>query len=189
MGPGLAGGGVDRLFETSDVEWVVVVGITGAVREGTAVGTLVLPEEVVDGASGARFRPHPMGSGTHAGTMWTTADLITDPVRIAELADQGVVSLDMETAAIGAACDARSIPWSVFRVISDRAHDGSIDDELFAMSNQDGSPNPRAVISYVVRHPNRLPRLARMGREVRAATHLAADRAVAAVREHWRSAG
>ncbi len=187
MGPELARRGVDRLFEAADVGWVVVVGITGAVQEGMPVGTIVRPEEVVDGATGARFRPHPLGSGEHAGTMWTSDSLITDPARLGALSDQGVVSLDMETAAIGEACEARSVPWSVFRVISDRAHDGSVDEELFAMSNQDGSPNPRAVASYAVRHPNRLPRLARMGREVRGATHLAADCAVAAVREHWRT--
>ncbi len=93
----------------------------------------------------------------------------------------------METAAIGAACDDRGLPWSVVRVISDRASDGSVDQELFAMSNQDGTPNPRAVFSYVARHPNRLPRLARMGRRVRLATHLAADRAVDAVRQQWRT--
>lgn len=187
MGPDLARRGIDRLFETASVEWVVVVGITGAVQEGTPIGSLVRPEKVVDGATGARFRPHPLGRGDLAGTMWTSDSLITDPARIAALSEQGVVSLDMETAAIGAACDARSVPWSVFRVISDRAHDGSVDDELFAMSNQEGSPNPRAVVTYVVRHPGRLPRLVRMGRDVRAATHLAADGAVGAVREHWRT--
>ena len=187
MGPDLARRGIDRLFETVDVGWVVVVGITGAVHERTPVGTLVRPEEVVDAATGARFRPHPLGSGDHAGTMWTSDSLITDPARIAALSEQGVVSLDMETAATGQACDARSVPWSVFRVISDRAYDGSVDDELFAMGNQDGSLNPRAVASYVVRHPNRLPRLARMGREARAAAHSAADRAVEAVRQHWQT--
>ena len=187
MGPTLARLGLDRLFQAVEVERVVVVGITGAVDDDTPIGTVVLPEKVIDGATGTAYRPHPLGGADHAGTMWTTDELITDPARIASLRAQGVVALDMETAAIGAACDARGLPWSVVRVISDRANDGSVDQELFAMSNQDGTPNAGAVLSYVVRHPNRLPTLARMGRQVRAATRLAADRAVDAVHRQWRA--
>ncbi len=187
MGPALAGRGLDRLFEAVDVGRVVVVGITGAVDDETPIGSIVRPDKVVLGSTGAAYRPDPLGGDDQAGTMWTTDELITDPERIAALRAQGVVALDMETAAIGAACEAHGIPWSVVRVISDRANDGSVDQELFAMSNQDGTPNPRAVLSYVVRHPNRLPRLARMGRQVRAVTHLAADRAVDAVRRQWQA--
>ncbi|MGB7052188.1 MAG: hypothetical protein WBG41_11510 [Acidimicrobiales bacterium] len=186
MGPALARLGLDRVFQAVEGERVVVVGITGAVDD-TPIGTVVLPDKVIDGSTGTAYRPHPLGGADHAGIMWTTDELITDPERIASLRAQGVVALDMETAAIGAACDARGLPWSVVRVISDRANDGSVDQELFAMSNQDGTPNPRAVLSYLVRHPNRLPTLARMGRQVRAATHLAADRAIDAVRRQWRA--
>jgi nucleoside phosphorylase len=187
MGPTLARLGLDRLFQAVDIGRVVVVGITGAVDDDTPIGTVVLPEEVIDGSTGTAYRPHPLGGADHAGIMWTTDELITDPARIAWLRAQGVVALDMETAAIGAACDARGLPWSVVRVVSDRAHDGSVDQDVFAMSNQDGTPNPRAVLSHVMRHPNRLPTLARMGRQARAATHLAADRAVDAVRRQWRA--
>lgn len=187
MGPALARRGLDRLFETVDVERAVVVGITGAVNDDTPIGTLVRPEKVVDGSTGVAYEPHPLAGDGRTGTMWTTDELITDAERIAALRAQGVTCLDMETAAIGAACDARGITWSVVRVISDRANDGSVDQELFALSNQDGTPNPRAVLSYVVRHPHRLPGLARMGRQVRAATHLAAEQAVDAVRRQWQA--
>jgi adenosylhomocysteine nucleosidase len=189
MGPALARRGVERLFAAVEVDRVVVVGITGAVDDETPIGTLVSPETVIDGSTGTAYRPHPLGGGDHAGTMWTTDELITDPDRIASLRATGVTALDMETAAVGAACDARGIPWSVVRVISDRANDGSIDHEVFAMSNQDGTPNPRSVLSYVVRHPNRLPGMARMGRQARAATHRAADLAVRAVRDQWQGDG
>jgi hypothetical protein len=73
------------------------------------------------------------------------------------------------------------VPWSVFRAVSDRATDGSVDDEVFRMSNQDGTPNPRAVAAYVARHPGRLPALARMARAATRATERATDAAVAAV--------
>jgi hypothetical protein len=113
--------------------------------------------------------------------MWTT-NVLTPPDALPALRARGVVSLDMETAAIAACCEARGVPWSVFRAISDRASDGSVDDEVFAMSNQDGTPNPRAILRYIVRHPHHLPRMAKMGSNVKLATTRAADAAIAALR-------
>ena len=66
--------------------------------------------------------------------------------------------------------------------IIDRATDGSVDDEVFHLSRQDGTPDPAAVLRYVVRHPGRVPGLARMARGAGLATARAATAAVAAVR-------
>ena len=147
MGTPLATAAIERLLDAVTVERVVVVGITGAVENVTPIGTLVMPEVVVNSATGAEYRPAPMGDHQPQGVMWTTDELITDLERIAGLRARGVVSLDMETAAIAEVCERHGIPWSVFRVISDRATDGSIDEEVFHMSNQDGSPNGRASTS------------------------------------------
>ena len=106
MGTELATAGTTRLLDAVPVERVVVVGITGAVENETPIGTLVLPEVVVNGATGGEYRPAPLGEGTPAGTMWTTDTLITDLDEIAGLRARGVVSLDMETAAIAALCEA-----------------------------------------------------------------------------------
>jgi hypothetical protein len=113
--------------------------------------------------------------------MWTTDQLIVDLDAIAGLRADGVVSLDMETAALAAVCERRRIPWSVFRAISDRATDGSVNEEVFRLSNQDGTPNARAVASYVLRHPGRIPAMARMARHAKLATERAADAAIDAV--------
>ncbi|MGH9079770.1 MAG: hypothetical protein ACRDYE_06810, partial [Acidimicrobiales bacterium] len=93
----------------------------------------------------------------------------------------GVVSLDMETAAIAEVCERQGIPWSVFRTISDRVTDGTLDEEVFHLSNQDGTPNIKAIAAYLARHPGRLPAMARMAKEVKLATDRAADAAIAAV--------
>jgi adenosylhomocysteine nucleosidase len=160
---------------------VVVVGITGAVGDELPVGALVRPERVVDGASGAAFRPDPLGPGPLSGTLWTSDSLITDAATLAGLRGDGVVALDMETAAVAAVCRRQAVPWSVFRAISDRATDGSVDDEVFHLSHQDGTPDVRAVVAYVVRHPGRIPALARMAKGSRLATEEAASAAIAAV--------
>jgi len=180
MGTELALAGARRLLDTVEVDQVVVVGITGAVDNETPIGTLVLPEVVVDSATGSEHRPTPLGPETPKGTMWTTDALLTEPDDIADLRARGVVSLDMETAAIAQVCEERSIPWAVFRVISDRASDGSIDEEVFRLSNQDGTPNGRAVVRYFLRHPGRIPHMARLAKGAKLATETAADAAIRA---------
>ena len=90
------------------------------------------------------------------------------------------MSLDMETAAIAELCEGRGIPWSVFRVISDRASDGTVDEEVFHLSNQDGTPNPAAIERYIAEHPERLPMLAEMAEDANLATHTAVAAAIEA---------
>lgn len=181
MGTELAAAGTERLLDAVSPERVVVVGITGAVEDETPIGTVVLPERVADAATGREHRHELLGPGTTHGVMWTT-DRITTAAELPALRARGVVALDMETAAIALACERRDVPWTVFRAISDRASDGSVDEELFRLSNQDGTPNPRAVARYLARHPGRLPHLVRMGRGAKLATARAADAALGAVR-------
>lgn len=180
MGTELATRGTTALLDAVAVERVLVVGITGAVENETPIGTLVLPELVVNGTTGAQYRPASLGPGSAAGTMWTTDTLITDANEVAGLRARGVVSLDMETAAIAALCEARGIPWSVFRVISDRASDGSIDEEVFRLSNQDGTPNNEAIERYFAEHPERIDAMAQLAEGALLATEAAADAAIAA---------
>jgi len=181
MGTELAAAGTERLLGAVTPERVVVVGITGAVEDETPIGALVLPERVVDGATGREHRHELLGPGSTHGVMWTT-DRITPAAELPALREQGVVALDMETAAIAWACEQRDVPWTVFRAISDRATDGRVDEELFRLSDQDGTPNPRAVARYVLRHPGRLPGMVRMGKGAELATERAAEAAIAAVR-------
>ena len=181
MGTSLAAAGVEALVAAVTVERVLVVGITGALGDEPPIGSLISPERVVDGATGEAYRPDPMGSATPNGTLWTSDSLITEPDALAALRRDGVVAMDMETAAVAAVCRRHAIPWSVFRAVSDRATDGIVDDEVFHLSHQDGTPDAKAVASYVARHPGRIPALARMARGSRQATERAASAAIAAV--------
>src|SRR4051812_7162007 len=60
MGTKLARTATERLLDAMGVDHVVVVGITGAVENETAIGTLVVPEVVVNSHTGAEFRPTPI---------------------------------------------------------------------------------------------------------------------------------
>jgi nucleoside phosphorylase len=179
MGTDLATAGTQRLLDAVPVNWVLVVGITGALESETPIGALVNPEIVVNSETGREFRPTPLIEGTPHGKMWTT-NVMTDPRDLDSLRTQGVISLDMETAAIADLCDTRGIPWTVLRVISDRANDGTTDDEVFRLSNQDGTPNPEAIERYLKEHPERVPLLAQMAEDAKLATRTAVDAAIEA---------
>jgi nucleoside phosphorylase len=178
MGTELATAGTRRLLDAVPVKWVLVVGITGALESETPIGTLVNPEIVVNSETGREFRPMPLIEGTPRGKMWTTNGLTTQTRDLDDLRARGIVSLDMETAAIADLCDARGIPWTVLRVISDRANDGTVDDEVFHLSNQDGTPNPEAIERFMKEHPERVPLLAKMADDAKLATHTAVDAAI-----------
>jgi nucleoside phosphorylase len=181
MGTKFATEGTARLLDAVNVERVLVVGITGAVENETPIGTVVNPELVVNSHTGEEFRPDPLIGGTPAGKMWTTDVLLTDAQVLVDLRAQGVVSLDMETAAIAKECEKRNVPWSVFRVISDRASDGSIDEEVFHLSNQDGSPRPGAAAKYFLKHPGKIAQMAKLAKGAKLATEKAVDVALQAV--------
>jgi adenosylhomocysteine nucleosidase len=95
MGTQLATAGIEAMLDAYLVDHVLVVGITGALENETPMGTLVLPEIVVDSATGREHRPTPLGGAVHHGRMWTTDTLTTDLDALAELRAQGVVALEM----------------------------------------------------------------------------------------------
>lgn len=188
IGSVLASEGVERLVAAIDIEQVVVVGIAGAVDSETPIGTLVLPAVVINGATGAEYRPKQFGGGNPRGKMWTSDELITDLDVIARLRANGVIALDMETAAVAEVCQRFNIPWSVFRAISDRATGVSIDDEVFHLINRDGTFNIKMIGAFIVKHPRRLPALARTARDAKLAAEHAAAASVISVSQSSRHA-
>jgi methionine-rich copper-binding protein CopC len=50
----------------------------------------------------------------------------------------------------------------------------------WTVSNQDGTPNPKAVAAYFAKHPQRIPRMARLAKGAKLATQTAADAAIRA---------
>jgi adenosylhomocysteine nucleosidase len=173
-----------RLLDRHPSDRVVVVGVCGAVDPRLELGALVVPQVVLDEASGRTYRPTPLGGVVAAGTLLTTDVLHRDPAKLDALRRAGVVAVDMESAAIGAASEARGVPWSVFRAVSDHAGDPLVDDELVALSNADGTANVRNVVRFLVRHPRRIPALVRLGAALRAAGRASTGAALAALEEH-----
>lgn len=171
-----------RILEL-DVDWVMVVGVAGGVDHNIVIGSVIVPEVVLDRASGDRFTPAPAGDIEPRGILSCGDELITDPAAIAAMEQRGIVAVDMETAAVAAVCEETDTPWSVFRGISDFADGGLVDDALFAMTRPDGTADPEVITRYLAENPDRRKVLEQLARDAGIATAAAADAAARAVAE------
>jgi nucleoside phosphorylase len=174
-----------RMLDAGAIDHVMVVGIAGGIDDRLAIGDVIRPDVVIDGASGAEYLPHPLGEQADPpdrGALHTSDEFIVDPDRVAALRARGVIAMDMETSAVAAVCEKRGCPWSVVRAISDRSGDGLADEAVFELAHPDGSPNLRAVVRFVARNPVSIPRLVRLGRDAGIATNAAAAAAAEACR-------
>ena len=171
----------ERVLDSAAIDHVVVVGVAGGIGASVTIGDLVVPDLVLDLATGARFRPARLGDTPARGTLLTSDGLLTDPAAFARFDREGAVAIDMETAAIAAVCERRKCPWSVFRAISDHTDDGSIDQAIFGLTGPKGDAKLGAVARFVLTQPWRIPQLARLARGLALATNAAATAAVRAL--------
>ena len=171
----------ERLLNATPVDHLVVVGIAGGIGANVDIGDLIVPDLVLDLATGIEHRPAPLGDTASRGTLVTSDVLLVDANETARLERRGAIAIDMETAAIAAVCERRLCPWSVFRAISDRADDGSTDAAVLDLAGPDGRPNLSALARFVLSKPWRIPQLARLARGMRLATGAAAAAAVSAL--------
>jgi adenosylhomocysteine nucleosidase len=178
MGTVAATAAAERMLDQGPFEHLVVVGIAGGVDPNFEIGEVVVPSAVIDGATGAEYRPYPLGDLEPRGKLSTSDEFIVDEERLAKLSEQGVVAVDMETAAIAAVCERRGCSWSVFRAISDRAIEGDL--EMLTMANADGSPNALGALKYIARRPWKLPFLFRLAQGATKAANAAAAAAIEA---------
>lgn len=170
----------EGMLDAVDVDHVMVVGVAGGMGPSVDIGDLVMPEVYVDGASGKEYRPHYLGDVTPRGRIISSDQFGYDAEANRRMIDEGVVGLDMETAAVAAVCEARGVPWSAFRAISDRGDDDKVDLAMLEMAGPDGSGDLKAIAKYLLRRPWRIVHLARMGKGSGLATKAAARAAVAA---------
>jgi nucleoside phosphorylase len=165
----------EELLAAFPVDHVIVVGIAGGIDPGLRIGDLVNPTEVFDETTGATVHPTPLGGAAPRGRLLTTDTLHNDHGVLERLRREGFVAVDMETAAIGAVAEARGLPWSVFRAISDFAGDALVDAALVGLARPDGSADPAAIARFVLRRPWRVPKLARLGRGMQRAVRSSSD--------------
>jgi adenosylhomocysteine nucleosidase len=179
IGTKLAAEATERMLDAFAVDHVMVVGIAGGMG-ASQVGDLVYPEVVVDKASGAEFRPAPLGDVESRGRLVTHDDFDMQPAERDALVADGFIAVDMETAAVAGVCERRGVRWSAVRSISDLV--GVTPGDVIGLANPDGTPNVGASVRYLLTKPWRIPRLVRLGLDARNAADGAAAAAAAALR-------
>ena len=167
-----------RLIEDTGPEHVIVVGIAGGIGTST-VGTIVRPARVVDRSAGESFTATPLADAS--GVISSSDDFALTADLVARLVGDGVLAVDMETAAVARACGERAVAWSAVRVISDLVSDHP-DDAVLGLARPDGSPDTSAALRFVLRNPRRIPQLVRLGRDASRAARRAAEEAARHVR-------
>jgi adenosylhomocysteine nucleosidase len=168
----------ERLLESEPVDHVLVVGIAGGVGK-IALGTLVIPEVVVNGDTGDEYRSTPLDGSTASGRLESSDNFLVTDEDIAKFVARGVIAVDMETASIAAVCAQHKVPWTAFRGISDLAGETPL--EVAAMANTDGSANLKAVLKYLLPRPWKLFHLGRLAKDSKRAAEVAAAAAARAV--------
>ncbi len=177
IGMGPATKVTEQLLDSTEIDHVIVVGIAGGVVPNVKLGDLVVPEIVVDERTGKEYRPTPLDGAIGRGTIHSSDELLVDEAEITRRSECGIFALDMETGAVAAVCEARGVPWSTYRGISDLAGDSAIDPEIMKLAGPDGSGNLPAVARYLLQKPSRITGLLHLAKGMRAATTLAANAA------------
>ena len=156
VGPEAAGRATEQILSTVSVDHVVVCGIAGGVGPHREIGSMVVPDVVIDGTTRTEFRPDGLKGVPPLGSILTVGELVLDNEDLDRLAAEGIVAVDMESSAVGEVCSRLGYPWSVFRSISDNAGDGGVDESVLGLLREDGSVDVRAAIRLILMHPGRL---------------------------------
>jgi adenosylhomocysteine nucleosidase len=190
VGPARAGAGAAKVLEAAGAQRVVITGVAGALDTSLEVGDLIRPSVVVDARSGVVRTPstpdpgggilatvervHLSGRGPLPGR-WPAGDGDI-------LLPAGAMAVDMETAAIAAACEAKGVPWDVVRAVSDVA--GTLTQEAASLLRPDGRADVYKAARLALRDPRALCRLVRLGLDSARAVRVATGAIVSELRSH-----
>jgi len=169
-----------RLLDAVRVDHLMVVGIAGGMGPSVAIGDLVVPEVVYEEAGGPAYRATQLGDVALRGTIISSDQFGYTPEENTKMISEGVVGVDMETGAVAAVCQARGVPWTAYRGISDRGDDDTVDVEVLKLAGPDGSGNFKALAWYLLRKPSRIKHLKNLAKSTNLATNAAADAAIKA---------
>ena len=182
IGPVEAQRATEQLLKGGPFDRVVMIGIAGGIGGNQEIGDLVVAERVIDGRSGASYRPAPLPGLEQAGALHTADYLILDPAQLDAMRADGDRGPRHGDRGGGQVCDAAGTEWSSIRSISDRPTDKLVDDNLLDLTRPDGGPNVPAVVKRLARHPGDIRKLAQLGKDATVAAKAAAAAFLSAYR-------
>jgi nucleoside phosphorylase len=181
----------ESALRDGSVEVVLAFGCAGGLVPELSAGALVVPECVVDAATGtttvasAAVRASLLRAAeraslpTHHGALLTAPRPLTTPAEKAQAAlSFAAVAVDMESAAIAAVAERRRVPFACVRSILD-----PVDCTLPAESLIDpsrGRPRPTALLRYLWTRPQAISELRQLNEH-----KLRSERALDQFFSHW----
>jgi adenosylhomocysteine nucleosidase len=144
-----------RLATLPTPSLVVSAGACGALAPELAVGTLVVPEEVL--APDGRRHPTAAVAGLRRRGLLVTTDqvLVDAPAKSRLWLATGALAVDMESAPILDWAASRGVPALVVRAVSDAAGRG-VPADLARVVRQDGRVRPMRAVGAVLARPGAL---------------------------------
>lgn len=166
-----------ELLETHRPGRVYVIGFAGGTNPRLRPGSLLIPAEVIDAATGQRHRPT-LPCDAAEGVLWTADRMVSGLDEKADLFERrGVDAVDMETAELAAVCEQRGVAWLAIRAISDAAEQ-TLPAFVARLNRADGRADVWAAARCVLTDPRRVGALLRLARQSGAAARALSERFV-----------
>jgi nucleoside phosphorylase len=158
---------------------LAVFGVAGALSPHLRNGVLFCPDHVLDD-DGRRYMADPawraslqrqFASPIHmeGALLSVAAPLLTATAKTSAHQRRGALAVDMESAAVAAVAQERSLPFVALRAIVDECED-TIPEALNGSVDAWGRPRPLNLIAALCRHPSLLGELPRLYSRMQSAT-------------------
>ncbi len=144
------------LFQSEEIDHLILVGIAGANIPELQIGQVVRTQYVIDERNDNRARIEFFDLDTLPGVLYSSDELNYDKAFRAMLENKSVIAADMEAGPIANICEQFGCPFTATKAISDRIGKYTEPYEVFELAHEDGSPNYPRAIKYVLTKPYRL---------------------------------
>ena len=183
MGAEKAKRAVESLFSNpTGQELLLVCGFAGGLKDGLAVGSIILVESVLSSEApyAALNIDDPIlkiregwGVKSVTGSLVSVPSVLTSSEEKRACAERtGAIAVDMETFSAVKTAQALGVRCLAIRVITDGVND-ALPLDFNAFSNAQGEPDRGKIIAHVLLHPRKVPALIRLGgRSSKAAKNL-----------------
>jgi adenosylhomocysteine nucleosidase len=153
-----------RILADEGAEMLVSIGLAGALSPALRPGDLVLPSAVID-EQGARLEAASLPDECQSGDLLGADHIIDGPAAKSRLLSAtGAVAVDMESHAVARVAAGRGIRFVIIRAIADPATQALPPTALGAVG-PDGEVKTWTTVARLLRRPQDLPDLVRLGRQ------------------------
>lgn len=173
IGSNAASNAVKALLEEFSTSILVSVGLAGALSPSLHVADLVLPERIIDAASGREYPATAFGLSL-AGTLLSSSTVLNVQKKNQAAAQHHAIAVDMEAAAVAQVAASAGVPFLAVKAISDEA--GFEMPPFHKFIQPDGSFSTASFLAYAALRPQSWPRILRLSRNSRRASEALCDR-------------